>query len=221
MAGDRLWALLDCSRRKVPVGVPTCGSSARLSNKCVAHARNEAHPGPPSPQKNAVPAGHVQGTWGRSSHALPSEAGYTRAGTPELTMPLHWTAHDARTDARVMAAIIGVRPLNAADRRVCEARIAITRRSSEATHCCATLSHLSSSVTPARHTILLRRAASNRVHWKTDGGASPAKIASRSRHKIVKIPGLRERHFEAGARPRTFSLTANQRAHLPSADRRV
>jgi len=116
---------------------------------------------------------------------------------------------------------VSAHAMQSADRRVCEAQIAITRRSSEATHCCATLYHVSPSVTPARHTIRLRRAASNHVHWKTDGGASPAQIASRSRHNIVRIPGLRERHFEAGARPRTFALTANQRAPLPSADRRV
>jgi len=113
MAGDRLWAPSDYSRREAPVGGPMCGSSARLSNGCVAHARKEARPGPPSPQKKAVPAGHVQGTWWRSSHALPGEAGYTRAGTPELTIPVHWTAHDARTDGRALAAIIGVRPRNA------------------------------------------------------------------------------------------------------------
>jgi len=55
----------------------------------VAHARDEARPGPPSPQKKAAPVGHVHGTWWMSSHALPGEVGYT------------------------MAAIIGVRPRNA------------------------------------------------------------------------------------------------------------
>jgi len=110
---------------------------------------------------------------------------------------------------------------HSADRRVCEAQIAITRRSSEATHCCTELSHLSPSDKPARHTIRLRRAASNHVHWKTDGGASPTQISSRSRHLVLKIPGLGERHFEAGARPRNFTLTANQRAPIPSADWRV
>ena len=84
--------------------------------------------------------------------------------------------------------------MHSADRRVCEAQIAITRQSSEATHCCAALSHISPSVTFARHTIRLRRAASNHVHWKFDGGASPAQIEFRSRHKILKIPGLGERH---------------------------
>jgi len=115
---------------------------------------------------------------------------------------------------------VSAHAMHLADRRVCEAQIAITRRSSEATHCCAALSHLSPSVTPARHTIRLRRAASNHVHWRTDGAASPAQIASRSRHNILKIPGLGERHFEAGARPRNFTLTANERAPIPSADRR-
>jgi len=116
---------------------------------------------------------------------------------------------------------VSAHAMPSADRRVHEAQIAITRRSSEATHCCAVLSHLSPSVTPARLTILLRRAASNHVHWKTDGGASSAQIASRSRRNILKILGLRERHFEAGARPRNFALTGNQRAPIPSADRRV
>ena len=55
----------------------------------MAHARDEARPGPPSPQKKAAPVGHVHGTWWMSSHALPGEVGYT------------------------MAAIIGVRPRNA------------------------------------------------------------------------------------------------------------
>jgi len=41
MAGDRLWAPSDCSRREAPVGGPTCGSSARLSNGCVAHDTRE------------------------------------------------------------------------------------------------------------------------------------------------------------------------------------
>jgi len=95
MAGDRLSAPSDCSRREVPVGGLTCGSSARLTNGCVAHARDEARPHPPASQKRAAPAEHVQGTWWRSSHALPGEAGYTRAGTPELAMPIQWTAHDA------------------------------------------------------------------------------------------------------------------------------
>ena len=116
---------------------------------------------------------------------------------------------------------VSAHAMHSADRCVCEAQIAITRRSSEATQCCAALSHLSHSVTPARHTIRLRRAASNHVHWKTDGGASPAQIAFRSRHNILKIPGLGERHLEAGARPRKFTLTANERAPIPSADRRV
>ena len=39
--------------------------------------------------------------------------GHTRAGTREPTMPFHWTDGDAQTDARAMAAIIGVRPRNA------------------------------------------------------------------------------------------------------------
>ena len=116
---------------------------------------------------------------------------------------------------------VSAHTMRSADRRVCEAQVAITRRSREAAHCCAALSHLSPSVTPARHTIRLRRAASNHVHRKTDGGSSPAQIASRSRHNILKIPGLGERHCEAGARPRTFTSTANQREPIPSTDRRV
>jgi len=113
MAGDRLSAPSDCSRWEAPVGGLTYASSARLTNGCVAHARDEARPGPPSPQKKAAPAGHVQGTWWRSSYTLPGEVGYTRAGTRELTMPAHWNADDARTDAWAMATSIGVRPCNA------------------------------------------------------------------------------------------------------------
>ena len=119
MAGDRLSAPSDCSRREAPVGGLTCASRARLTNGCVAHARDEARPGPPSPQKKAAPAGHVQGIWWRSSYTLPGEVGYTRAGTRELIMPVHWTADDARTDAWAMAAIIGVRPRNTLSRQTC------------------------------------------------------------------------------------------------------
>jgi len=95
MAGDRLSAPSECPRREAPVGGLTCRSSARLTNGCVAHGREEARPVPPSPQRKAARAGHVQRTWWRSSHALLNEAGYTRAGTPELTMPVHWTFDDA------------------------------------------------------------------------------------------------------------------------------
>jgi len=126
-----------------------------------------------------------------------------------------------RTSGPWQPSSVSAHAMKSADIRVCEAQIKITRRSSEAAHRCTTLTHLSPSVTPARHTIRLRRAASNHVHWITDGGASPAQIASRSRHNSLKIPGLRERRFEAGSRPRSFALTANQRAPLPSADRRV
>jgi len=67
MAGDRLSAPSDFSRREAPAGGLTDASSARLTNGCVAHARDEARPGPPSPQKKTAPAGHVQGTWWMSS----------------------------------------------------------------------------------------------------------------------------------------------------------
>jgi len=116
---------------------------------------------------------------------------------------------------------VSAHTMRSADRRVCEAQVAIIRRSSEDTHCCAALSHLSPRVTPARHIIRLRRAASNHVHWKTDGGASPAQIESRSRHNILKVPGLGERNYDAGARPRNLTSTANQTAPIPSADWRV
>jgi len=116
---------------------------------------------------------------------------------------------------------VSAHAMHSADRRVREAQVAITRRSSEAPHCCAALSLLSPSVTPARHKICMRRAASNQAHWKTDGGDRPAQTASRSRHNSLKIPGLGERIYEAGARPRNFTLTADQRAPIPSADRRV
>jgi len=113
MAGDRLLAPPDCSRREARVGGLKYVSSARLTNRCVARARDEARPGPASPQKKAAPAGHVQGTWWGSSSTLPGEVGYTRAGTREHKMPVHRNADDARTDAGAMAAIIGVRLRNA------------------------------------------------------------------------------------------------------------
>jgi len=50
---------------------------------------------------------------------LPGEEGYTVAGALELTMPVHWTAHDEGTDVRAMAAIIGVRPRNEISRHTC------------------------------------------------------------------------------------------------------
>ena len=59
VAGDRLSAPSDCSRREAPLSGLTCASRARLTNGCVAHARDEGRPGPPSPQKKAAPAGHV------------------------------------------------------------------------------------------------------------------------------------------------------------------
>jgi len=150
-----------------------------------------------------------------------------RRGTPSLARPssqclfIGPPTKRGRTPGPWQPSSVSAHAMHSAERRVCEAQITITRRSSEATHRCTTLTHLSPSVTPARHTIRLRRAASNHVHCKTDGGASPAQIASRSRHNILKIPGLSERHFEAGARPGIFAFTANQRAPLPSADRRV
>ena len=179
--------------------------------------------------------------WARSRHnkrlCPPGSCREPGGGPPMRCLPRRGTTALARPSSQCMfirpptmrgltpgpwqPSSVSAHAMQAADRRVCAAQIAITRRSSEATHCCAARSHLSPSITPARHTTLLRRAASNHVPWKPDGGASPAQIASRSRHSIVKIPGLRERHFEAGARPRTFLLTANQRAPLPSADRRV
>lgn len=69
--------------------------------------------------KKAALAGPAQGNWSRSSNALPGEAGCTRAGTPDPTMPVNWTAHDARTDDSAVAAIIAVRPRNAISRHTC------------------------------------------------------------------------------------------------------
>jgi len=109
----------------------------------------------------------------------------------------------------------------AVDIRVCEALIAITRRDNGTTHFCATLSNLPPSVVTGRHIVRLRQVASNHVHRRTEGAAQHDQIAARSRQNILKIPGLHECHFEAGARLRNFALTANQRAPLPSADRRA
>jgi len=78
------------------------------------------------------------------------------------------------------------------DIRVCEAHIAITRRANVSPHFCATLSHLPPSATTGRHIVRLRQAASNHVHRRTEGGARPDQIASRSKQNILKIPGLRE-----------------------------
>jgi len=131
-----------------------------------------------------------------------------RRGTPALASPSSQCLFNGPptmlelTPGPWKPSSVSAHAMHSADRRVCAAQIAITRRSSKATQCCATLSHLSPSVTPAHHFIRLRRAASNHVHWKTDGGASPAQIASRSRHNILNIPGLRKRHFEAGAHAR-------------------
>jgi len=98
---------------EAPFSGLTCASRARLTNGCVARARDEARPGPPSPQKKAAPAGHVQGIWWMSFYTLPGEGEFTTAGTRELTIPVHWTDDNARTDAWAMPAIIGVRPRNA------------------------------------------------------------------------------------------------------------
>jgi len=69
--------------------------------------------------KKAAPSGPAQGIRSRSSHALPGEAGCTRSGTPHPIIPVHWTAHDARTADRAMAAIIAVRPRSAISRHTC------------------------------------------------------------------------------------------------------
>jgi len=46
-ARDRLSAPSDCSRWEALIGGPTCRRCARLTNGCVAHARDQARPGPP------------------------------------------------------------------------------------------------------------------------------------------------------------------------------
>jgi len=92
-----------------------------------------------------------------------------------------------RTPGPWQPSSVSAHAMHSADRSVCEAQIAITRRSSEATHCCAALSHFLPSVTPARHTIRLLGAASNHALWKSDGRASLAQIASRSRYNNLKI----------------------------------
>jgi len=110
---------LGLSRREASLCEPTRGSSASLTNVCVAHPRVEARPGPLAPQNKAAPAGPSQGNWSRSPHSLPREVGCTRENTPDPTMPVHGTAHDARTDDRAIATIIGVRPSNAISRHTC------------------------------------------------------------------------------------------------------
>jgi len=116
VAGDRLSVPSDCSRREASLCEPTRWSSARLTNVRVANACVEAFPGPLAPKEKAAPAGPAKGNWWRSPNALPGEARCTRASTPDPTMPVHWTAHDARTDDMAIATIIGVRPRNAIGR---------------------------------------------------------------------------------------------------------
>jgi len=107
--GDRLSVPSDCSGRKACLGGPTCAWRERVSRHALALSRH----------KKGARAGPAQGKWSRSSNALPGKVGCIRAGTPDPTMPVNWTAHDARTDDREMAARIAVHPRHAIGRHTC------------------------------------------------------------------------------------------------------
>jgi len=211
--------------RRPPVGplrLLTPGGVSLRTHVCVASARVEARPGPLAPQKRRHPPDPRRET-GRGPRMRCVGRRGAPAQAPPIPQCLLIVPHTMRglTTGQWLPSSLSAHVTQSVDIHVCEAQIAITRRANVTTHFCATLSHLPPSATTGGHIVRLREAASNHVHRRTEGGAQPDQTASRSRQNILRIPGLHEGHFEAGARLRNFALTANQRAPLPSADRRA
>jgi len=176
-----------------PLGLLTPGGVSRRTHVCVASARVEARSGPLAPQKRRhSPDPRRETGRGPPMRCLGKRGAPAQA--PPIPQCLLIGPHTMRglTTAQWLPSSLYAHATQSVDIRVCEALIAITRRDNVTTHFCATLSNLPPSVTTGRHIVRLRQAASNHVHRRTEGGAQPDQIATRSRQNILKIPGLRE-----------------------------
>jgi len=87
-----------------PLGLLTQGGVSWRTHAWELRTRDErvggarailCRPSPARATDKAATARPAQGNWSRSSHALPGEAGCTRASTPDPTMPFPWASHDA------------------------------------------------------------------------------------------------------------------------------